>query len=163
MPIRALQELPAGSDQLDALLARRVSSQPRCAVTRYLLGCRCLDGGRTGAAVRHFMLAYRMQPVLESAALLAFAGLDRALRPDACPLRVLLETWEEYRRPEFDRRRFERAVLDHYGAPPPAGLGELGRRVWRLPSVRLRARIAAVAGSRERPYDLLGGALAAAG
>lgn len=89
------------------------------------------------------MIAYHAEPRLQSAALLAFAGLNWVSRPRAALLPVLLETWEEFRRPDFDRSRTERVFLDAMAEPEPGveGLGELARRLWRIPIRILRAQI----------------------
>jgi len=132
-------------------LGQRLHDQPRCPVARYLSACQCLDRGRAALAVRHLMIAHHAEPALESAALLVFAGLNWVSRRGAALLPVLLETWEEFRRPEFDRYRKERILLDAF-AQPGEGLehvSPLARRLWRLPIQTLRAEICEAVRTRE--------------
>jgi hypothetical protein len=138
-------------DELAALGQQRLLEEPRCPVARYILGCQCFDRGRSATGVRHLMIAHHAEPQLQSAALLAFAGLNWVSRRGARLLPVLLETWEEFRRPEFDRHRRERMLLDAFAEPDP-GLGNLAplaRRLWRLPIQTLRAQIREVILSRD--------------
>ena len=89
------------------------------------------------------MVAYHAEPRLESAALLVFAGLSWVGQREAALLPVLLATWDEFRRPQFDRTWPERLLLDAFAAPEP-GLGQaplLARRLWRLPLTTLRDQI----------------------
>jgi hypothetical protein len=145
-------------DQLVAALDARLAAEPRCAVARYVLGCHGLDRGQTATAVRHLMIAHHAEPQFQSAALLVFAGLNWIGRHGARLLPVLLETWEEFRRPEFDRTAKERLLLDALAEPDP-GLGHmppLARRLWRLPIQALRAQIRAAVLSRDAGlYPLL--------
>lgn len=146
------------SERLTALLEARVLVEPRCAVTRYLLGCQCFDRGRSATAVRHLMIAHHVDVQLQSAALLVFAGLNWVSRRGAQLLPVLLETWEEFRRPEFDRTRRERLLLDAFAAPDPGleTMPPLARRLWRLPMQVLRAEIREAVLSRDAGlYPLL--------
>ncbi|MCK4342206.1 MAG: hypothetical protein KAY37_10850 [Phycisphaerae bacterium] len=138
-------------DKLPGLFAERLASEPRCAVTRYLLGCQCFDRGHSAVAVRHMMIAHHAEPCLQSAALLAFAGLNWVSRGNAALLPVLLETWEEFRRPEFDRYRLERRLLDAFSEPDPGleHVAPLARRLWRLPIRTLQAQIRAAIRSRD--------------
>lgn len=140
------------------VMEQRVASEPRCAVTRYLLGCVCFDRGRAATAVRHMMVAHHAGPQLQSAALLAFAGLNWMTQRGAKLLPVLLDTWNEFRRPEFDRTRNERRVLDAFAERDP-GLDHvslLARRLWRLPILTLRAQIREVIMSKDAGlYPLL--------
>jgi hypothetical protein len=134
---------PLAPEQLSARLPVELAAQPRCPVTRYLLACRCLDAGRVALAVRHLMIAHHAEPRFESAALLVFAGLNWVGQRGAALLPVLLATWEEFRRPQFDRTWPERLLLDACAQPEPA-LGEaplLARRLWRLPIQTLRGQI----------------------
>jgi hypothetical protein len=126
----------------DALRVRLVAA-PDCPVARYLLGCHHLDRGRTALAVRQFMTAHHAEPQLQSAALLVFAGLSWVTRRDEQLLPVLLDTWEEFRRPEFDVLPRERLLLDALAEHDPglSGAGPLARRLWRLPIRTLRAQI----------------------
>ncbi|HRS28395.1 MAG TPA: hypothetical protein P5255_09035 [Phycisphaerae bacterium] len=129
--------------QLAERLPAEAAARPRCPVTRYLLGCCCLDQGRAALGVRHLMVAYHAEPRLESAALLVFAGLSWVGQREAALLPVLLATWDEFRRPQFDRTWPERLLLDAFAAPEP-GLGQaplLARRLWRLPLTTLRDQI----------------------
>ncbi len=145
-------------DQLAASLAGRLAVEPRCAVTRYLLGCYCFERGQAATAVRHMMVAHHAEPQLQSAALLVFAGLNWVGRRGARLLPVLLETWEEFRRPEFDRSVRERLLLDAFAAPDPGSehLPPLARRLWRLPIQALRAQIRQAVVSRDAGlYPLL--------
>jgi hypothetical protein len=71
---------------------------------------------------------------------------------------VLLATWEEFRRPEFDRLAKERLLLDAFAEPDP-GLSHmpvLARRLWRLPIRTLRTQIHQAVLSRDAGlYPLL--------
>lgn len=129
-------------------LDQRLIEVPRCPVARYLRGCLCFDRNRVALGVRDFMVAYHAEPRLESAALLVFAGLSLGGRAGPL-LPALLETWEEFRRPEFDRKARERSLLDAFDEPPAGGgqLSLLARRLWRLPIARLRTELRAVADS----------------
>ena len=127
-------------------------------MTRYLLACHCFDRGRSAAAVRHMMVAHHAEPQFESAALLVFAGLNWVSRRGAVLLPVLLDTWEEFRRPEFDRRPRERTLLDAFARPEPDlhELSPLAPRLWRLPIHTLRAQIRQAALTRDAGlYPLL--------
>jgi hypothetical protein len=132
-------------EELAARLEDALRNDPRCPVVRYLAACQCFDRGRSALAVRHMMVAYRAAPDLQSAALLVFAGLNWTGRRGAKFLPVLLDTWEEFRRPEFDRRRGERLLLDAFAEPEPqpglAPLGPVAQRLWRLPIRTLRAQL----------------------
>ena len=148
MDIRALNRMAAMHARASAAeftqwLEQRLRSEPRCPVTRYLLACQGFDRGQRAHAVRHMMVAHHAEPTLESAALLVFAGLNWLSRRDATLLPVLLDTWEEFRRPEFDRRRPERLLLDAFATPREElnGVSPLARRLWRLPIRSLRAQI----------------------
>lgn len=145
---------PRGSAGWSGALQRRVRESPRCAVCRYLLGCELLDQGHTATAVRHMMVAHHVQPALESAALLVFAGLDCVSRSGVLLLPALLDTWEEFRRPEFDRTRLERALLDSFDEPLPGvvGISSLARRLWRLPIRTLRAQIRSAVSSQDAAH-----------
>jgi hypothetical protein len=139
-------------------LDRRLEAEPRCPITHYLLGCHGFDRGRPAPAVRHMMIAHHAEPALESAALLVFAGLNWVSRRTVALLPVLLDTWEEFRRPEFDRRRAERRLLDAFARPQDGlnGVSPLARRLWRLPIGTLRAQIRdAVLSPMATQYSLL--------
>lgn len=145
-------------DRLPALLQQRLAAEPRCPVTRYLLGCRCFDSALPAIGVRHFMVAYHAEPRLQSAALLVFAGLNWINRPGAGLLPVLAETWEEFRRPDFDRSALERMLLDALAEPDPGleRIGPLARRLWRLPVRTLRSELRQVLLSQNaEPYRAL--------
>lgn len=154
-----LRELRARTPgQRSRFLCERIAEQPRCPVTRYLLGCEALDRGRIATAVRHMMVAHHSEPDFESAALLVFAGLKWGPQSTRPLLAVLLETWEEFRRPAFDRTRREKLLLDAFAEPlQVAGpISPLARRLWRLPVGTLRVQIRdAVAGDATRRYPLL--------
>lgn len=94
-------------------------------------------------AVRHLMIAHHVEPQLESAALLAFTGLNWIERPTAALLPIMLETWEEFRRPDFDRTARERHLLDAWAEDAPDFEPEapLARRLWRLPIRTLRMQL----------------------
>ena len=143
---------------LPALLEAGLAADPRCPVTRYLLGCQCLDRGRTATAVRHLMIAHHADPHLASAALLVFAGLNAIGRRGVALLPVLLDTWEEFRRPQFDRLPRERRLLDAFAQPDP-GLGPVGPlacRLWRLPLRTLHEQLRQAVLSRDAGlYPLL--------
>ena len=144
--------------RLPDVLAERLAAEPRCPVTRYLLGCQCYNQGRPATAVRHLMIAHHAEPQLQSAALLAFAGLNWVAERGTPLLAVLLATWEEFRRPEFDRWPKERALLDAFAAEDPglAQLPPLARRLWRLPIQILRIQIRDAVVSRDAGlYPLL--------
>ena len=144
--------------ELTQWLEEHLKAEPRCPVGRYLLACQCFDRGYRARAVRHMMIAHHAEPALESAALLVFAGLNWVQRRDEALLAVLLDTWEEFRRPEFDRWRAERALLDAFAPPPEElhGVSPLARRLWRLPIRLLRSQIReAVCRPETRQYPLL--------
>jgi hypothetical protein len=131
------------ADTLAERLCAGLARDPRCPVTRYLAACQCFDRGRSAQAVRHMMVAHHAQPRFESAALLVFAGLNWIGRRGATLLPVLLDTWEEFRRPQFDRYRPERLLLDAFAQREP-GLqlvSPLAQRLWRLPIQTLRAQV----------------------
>jgi len=145
-------------ETLTGLLAERIADDPRCPITRYLLGCQCFDRGNSAIGVRHMMVAHHAEPQLKSAALLAFAGLNWVGRRGEALLPVLLETWEEFRRPEFDRLPRERLLLDSFAEADPglANVAPLARRLWRLPIQTLRAQIREAVVSRDAGlYPLL--------
>ncbi len=125
------------------LLCQQHPRNPRCPVTAYLLGCQCWERGRVASAVRHFMVAHRVEGQLQSAALLVFAGLSWVRRRDELHLPVLLDTWEEFRRPEFDCFPKERALLDAFAEPEPGlkRVSRLAHQLWRLPILTLRAQL----------------------
>jgi hypothetical protein len=139
-------------------LERQLAESPRCPVTRYLLGCQCFDQRQIAVGVRHMMVAHHAEPDLQSAALLVFAGLNWCSRKSAPLLPVLLQTWEEFRRPEFDQYGKERLLLSAF-AEPGAGLdlvSQLAQRLWRLPIAALRAQIRDAIASRDAySYPLL--------
>jgi len=148
----------ARAEGLPALLEAEAAACPACPVVRYLLGCLCLDRGRVALSVRHFMTAHHAEPRLQSAALLAFAGLNGVERRGAPLLPVLLDTWDEFRRPEFDRTWPERTLLDAFAEPDPGlvHVAPLARRLWRLPIRTLRAQIREAIVSRDAGlYPLL--------
>lgn len=141
-----------------AYLNERLRRMPRCAVARYVLACHCFDRGRPATAVRHMMIAHHAEPDFESAALLVFAGLSWVTREGTPLLAVLLDTWEEFRRPEFDRYPRERALLDGLAETLPgiSSASALAQRLWRLPIQTLRSQIRqAVASSDMQTYPLL--------
>ncbi len=158
--IHELANLPR--ETLTARIAARLDAQPRCPVARYLAGCLCFDGGKPATGVRHLMIAHHADAALESAALLVFAGLNWVSRPGEPLLAVLLDTWNEFRRPQFDRRGRERDLLDAFAeADPglPAGWA-LARRLWRLPIVTLRAQLRrATAAHDVATYPMLAAAM----
>lgn len=139
--VNAYAGVPAG--KLAAALTEGLRAAPHCAVTRYLAGIHAFDRGRPAMGVRHLMIAHHAEPQLESAALLVFAGLNWIAQKDRPLLPVLLETWEEFRRPEFDRRPRERELLNAFAEPTPelAQLSPLAPRLWRLPIKTLRAQL----------------------
>ncbi len=148
----------ARAEGLPALLETEAAARPACPIVRYLSGCLCLDRGRVALGVRHFMTAHHAEPRLQSAALLAFAGLNGVERRGAPLLPVLLDTWDEFRRPEFDRTWCERTLLDAFAEPDPGlvHVAPLARRLWRLPIRTLRAQIREAIVSRDAGlYPLL--------
>lgn len=143
---KLLSSLPApGTPARVSALAACTAKTRKCGVARYLLGCELFDHGFSATAVRHMMAAHHADAALESAALLAFAGMHAICRPTPTLLPALLETWEEYRRPDFDRTRRERALLDAFDEPLTGlqGLTPLAARLWRLPIRVLRTQIRA--------------------
>jgi hypothetical protein len=94
----------------------------------YALGCALLDARNPEEATRAFQLACHAHPGLESAVLLAFACLR--IRGADMPrmLPILLETYEETKRPAIPGSAWERVLLrelrapdaDRCGASPPA-------------------------------------------
>ena len=146
------------SEQFASALESRLAEAPRCAATRYLLACHCFERGRSAHAVRHLMVAHHAEPDLQSAALLVFAGLNWISRRGTALLPVLLDTWEEFRRPEFDRLSRERLLLDAFAEPQPGleRISPLAQRLWRLPIRTLRAQIReAVLSGQPGAYPLL--------
>lgn len=107
------------ADHLLARLRGQLARVPRCPITRYVLGCYCFDHHAPATAVRHFMIAHHAEPRLESAALLVFTGLNWAHQRQRPLLPILLETWEEFRRPAFDRHRREQLLLDAFQEASP--------------------------------------------
>lgn len=102
------------------------------------------------------MIAHHAEPDFESAALLAFAGLSWVARPHSPILPVLLATWDEFRRPEFDRTARERTLLDGFAVPSPPFDASmvLARRLWRLPIRTLREQLRQ-AGLSQGQYPIL--------
>lgn len=148
MDIRTLNAVTAAQARCTAVefagwLRHHSETQPRCPIAHYLLACDCFDRGGCAQAVRHMMIAHHAEPGFESAALLVFAGLNWTSRRRAGLLPVLLDTWEEFRRPEFDRQPDERRLLDAFAKPSHElnGVSPLARRLWRLPIRTLRAQI----------------------
>jgi hypothetical protein len=148
MYIRTLHEIvnarrTRGAGEFSDWLLARLERYPRCAFTRYILGCQCFDRGRVAQGVRHMMVAHHSSPAIESAALLVFSGLNWVRARGAPLLPVLLDTWEEFRRPAFDRNSLEMRMLDAFDEPLNAqhGLSPLARRLWRLPIRTLRTQI----------------------
>jgi len=95
------------------------------------------------------MIAYRVHAAFESAALLVFAGLNWLDQRGSPLLAIVLETWEEFRRPRFDWHPDERLLLDAFDEPDP-GLAHgcvLAGRLWRLPIGTLRAELRAALAS----------------
>jgi hypothetical protein len=133
-----------GQQRSDAI-TNRLDETPRCPVARYLAACEAFDRGDPAPGVRHMMIAYHAEPDIQSASLLAFAGLNWVSRPRAAVLPVLLETWEEFRRPQFDVTFAERLLLGAFAEPAPepdiGAAGDLARRLWRLPIRMLRIQI----------------------
>lgn len=145
-------------EELVARLRKQLESEPRCPVARYLTACQCFDRGRLAQAVRHMMVAHHAEPQFESAALFVFAGLNWISRRGTPLLPVLLDTWEEFRRPQFDRCRRERALLDAFAEPEPGldRVAPLARRLWRIPVQVLRTQIREAILSRDAGlYPLL--------
>lgn len=132
-----------GAPNGPAWFRSRLRQTPDCPVARYVLACQCLERGAAAEGVRHMMVAHHAEPSLESAALLVFSGLNWAPRSGSPLLPVLLATWEEFRRPGFDRRRRERMLLDAFGAPDRevSRASPLARRLWRLPIRTVRDQI----------------------
>lgn len=163
MEIAILKKLGAGcvahpTPELCEKLRVRLASEARCPVANYLLACDAFDRGRCASGVRSMMIAHHAEPTLESAALLVFAGLNWGKRRETPLLEVLLDTWEEFRRPEFDRKRKERRLLDAFAQPHERldGVSPLARRLWRLPIRTLRDQIReAVRSADAAPYSLL--------
>ncbi len=138
-------------DSLPAVLEANLRGEPGCPVAGYLLACHKLDRGQVATAVRHLMTVYHQEPDLQSAALLVFTGLNWIARPTEALLAVLLDTWEEFGRPAFDRTAKERALLDAFAEPEPAAadLPSLAGRLWRLPIQSLRAQVRQAVSSPE--------------
>lgn len=163
MDIRTLNEIVTvhanrSAAEFGEWLRRRLEADPRCPAANYLLACHCFDRGRCAQAVRYMMTAHHAEPALESAALLVFAGLNWVNRRPEALLPVLLDTWEEFRRPEFDRQYKERRLLDAFARPRDElnGVSPLARRLGRLPIRTLRAQIhEALRSSNAGHYPLL--------
>lgn len=133
----------APAETLAARLEERLRQQPHCPVSRYLAACQCFDRGRSAEAVRCMMIAHHAEPQFASAALLVFAGLNWISARGGSFLHVLLDTWEEFRRPEFDRTPRERMLLDAFAAGEPllVQAPPLAQALWRLPIQTLRLQI----------------------
>ncbi len=163
MDIRTLNTIVTARGERSAAefaewLRQRLKNEPRCSLSHYLLACQCFDRGHGARAVRHMMIAHHAEPALESAALLVFSGLNWVNRPATELLPVLLDTWEEFRRPEFDRHYKERRLLDALAEPRDElnGVSPLARRLWRLPIRTLRSQIReAVRSPNAGQYPLL--------
>jgi len=155
--IVAAQSRCAPAESIEQL-EQRFKQEPRCPITNYLLGCHGFDRGRCAHAVRHMMTAHHAEPAFESAALLVFAGLNWISRRGEALLPVLLDTWVEFRRPEFDRHRKERRLLDAFDKPLEdyGAVSPVARRLWRLPIGTLRVQIREVVLSQNAErYPLL--------
>ena len=139
-----------GAREFADWLHTRLALHPRCAITRYLIGCHSFDRGRIAQGVRQMMVAHHAEPDFESAALLVFSGLNWLKTRGTPLLPVLLDTWEEFRRPMFDRNSLERKMLDAFDEPLESqlGLSPLARCLWRLPIRTLRAQIREVTASQ---------------
>ncbi len=156
----------AGLERLRGLASRdryrvareRLATEPRCPVSGYLAACHEFDSGRPAMAVRRMMVVHHAEPGLESAALLVFAGLNWSGLRERPLLEVLVSTWEEFRRPEFDRTVREQELLDAF-AEAGQGLDQvspLARRLWRLPLETVRVQLREVAAEQNRgAYPLL--------
>lgn len=151
----------ARPDELGRAIDERLRQEPSCAVARYLSGCREFDRGRVASGVREMMIAQHADAGLESAALLVFSGLAAGSRGKVPLLAVLLETWDEFRRPSFDRTRSERSLLDLLAEPAEFSVGSssLAGRLWRLPILTLRNQIRDAVGSQGESYPLLSAAV----
>lgn len=149
----------AGAERRRSLCFARLEEHPRCPVARFLIGCDAFDQGQPATGVRSMMIAYHADPTLESAALLVFAGLDWIQNRSRPLLDVLVRTWEEFRRPEFDRTPHERFLLDALSVPADGWLDRvspLARRLWRLPLETIRRQLRDVAQRPEADdYPLL--------
>ena len=141
-----------------AMCCARLEQHPRCPQAGYLAACYEFDHGRPATAVRRMMIVHHAEPRLESAALLVFSGLNWASKREQPLLDVLVRTWDEFRRPEFDRTMIEQELLDLF-ADPGHGLAEvspLARRLWRLPLATIRDQLLGVAAEQNRgAYPLL--------
>lgn len=140
-----------GAEALSAWAEKRLAAEPRCPVASYLLGCYCLDRGRPARGARLLMVASHAEPRLESAALLVLAGLRWTSYRNLALLTTLLQTWELFRRPEFDRTRIERRMFDLFAPAEersPTG-SRLAERLARLPIPCLRAQIREALRSRD--------------
>jgi hypothetical protein len=148
-------------DALPRALEERLRTHPRCPASRYLAGCLEFDRKRPATAVRHMMIAQHAEPHFQSAALLVFAGLNWVSQRSAPFLAVLLDTWEEFRRPQFYCYRKERFLLDRFAEPWPGGATgpALARSLWRLPIDALRSQIRDAVATRDplSRYPLLAG------
>jgi len=151
---RSAVESYAGTprDQWAERCAQTLQRHPWCPVSRYLAACCEFDRGRAAVAVRHMMIAHHAEPALESAALLVFAGLSWVEQLHRPLVDVLVETWEEFRRPQFDRTRKERLLLDALAPaePGPQRVSPLARALWRLPLETLRSQLRRLAAERDR-------------
>lgn len=141
---RAIAEflaVPAG--QRTAPLTRLLADDGEAPVTRFLLGCAWLDEGRPASAAQCMMIAHHQEPRLQSAALLAFAGLLWCSRPEDGLLSVVVDAWLEFHQPEFDVTPAERRLLDQCSSPGWAARGAsvLAGRLRRLPVERLRREL----------------------
>jgi hypothetical protein len=140
----AVRRYATAGEALSERLAEGLAADPRCPVTRYLLGCQAFDQDRPATGTRHLMIAYHAEPDLQSAALLVFTGLVWGDEPDAPLLTVLERTYELFRRPPFDETPTERLLLDAFPPGPAlrAALPEALCRFSRLPLASLRGQLA---------------------
>ena len=140
--VLAMLDKTSGERRADTCRTR-LADHPRCAISRYVLACHEFDHGRPATAVRHMMVAHHAEPALASAALLVFAGLSQIETPERPLLDVLVRTWDEFRRPQFDQSARERRLLDCF-ARPAAELGRaspLAASLWRLPLETVRSQL----------------------
>jgi hypothetical protein len=136
----------------------RLRDDPRCPIARYVLACADFDSGRPASAVRSMMIAHHSDPALQSAALLVFAGLNWIEKRNRPLLDVLVATWEEFRRPQFDRTPREKLLLDAFAEPAEGlqGVSPLARGLWRLPLRAVREQLRDVAARHDAvEYPLL--------
>ncbi len=104
----------APTDQRATALEGLIAKDYRAAAAWYLLGCLSARRRDFGTAARLFGMAHHVDADLTSAAVLTFACLKAAGRPDAdhqAATHALRQTWSEMRKPIVGYSALEQTVL----------------------------------------------------